>query len=79
MCYSAYTRPVDTELNAVANQDDLKGSHDTEDQRAYLCSLQRHGLPEGEAAGAGYSQNLSGEVRSLCGKGKDCGRRLKRP
>src|SRR6185312_3128545 len=40
----------------------LKVRHDAEDQRAYLHDLQRNGLPHGEAADAGNSQNLSCEV-----------------
>jgi hypothetical protein len=51
----------------------LKGSHDAQDQRAYLRSLQWNGLPKGEAARAGDPQNLSDEVRGLCRQGKNYG------
>ena len=44
--------------------------HDAEDQRAYLHGLQRNGFSQGEAASAGNSQNLSGEVRGLWRQGK---------
>jgi hypothetical protein len=59
MCYSAQ---ADRRIASQFCQRALKGSHDTQDQRAYLRGLQWNRLSEGEAAGAGNPQNLSDEV-----------------
>jgi hypothetical protein len=70
MCYPAHAI---TRFARQFQQRALKGSHDTQDQRAYLRGLQWNRLPKGEAASAGNPKNLSDEVRGLCRQGKNYG------